>query len=67
MVGRRPGKTHPLAGRNGGETLATSGARTVVPQPNGLGWWQDAPMTSALTLLPRTAVKTNIAIENMML
>src|SRR5438132_2119606 len=59
MVGRRPGKTRPLAGRNGGEALAASSARTDVPQPNGPGWRPDAPTTSAPKPLPQTAGQTS--------
>src|SRR5579864_9820824 len=62
MVGRRPGKTRPRAGRNGGEPLATiCSAWTDVPQPKGPGLPPDAPTTLApgLPLLPHTAAKTS--------
>ena len=59
MVGRRPGKTRPLAGRNGGEALADSSARTDGPPPNGPALLPDAPTTSAPKPLPQTAGQTS--------
>src|SRR5256885_6979941 len=59
MVGRRPGKTRPLAGHNGGVPKVASSARTDVPPPNGPGWRPDAPTTSAPKPLPQTAVQTS--------
>src|SRR5438874_8243139 len=61
MVGRRPGKTRPLAGRNGGVPKVASFAWTDVPQPNGPGLPPDAPTTLApgLPPLPHTAAKTS--------
>src|SRR5216684_3406663 len=47
MVGRRPGKTRPLAGRNGGVPKVASSART------------DVPTTSAPKPLPHTAAQTS--------
>ncbi len=61
MDGRRPGKMHPLAGRNGGEETPanTPSVRTDVPQPNGLGLRLDAPTNSVLGLPPHMVAKTN--------
>src|SRR5204863_4548399 len=59
--GRRPGKTRPRAGRNGGVPKVASFAWTDVPQPNGPGLPPDAPTTLApgLPPLPHTAAKTS--------
>src|SRR5579864_9440354 len=61
MVGRRPGKTRPRAGRSGGVPKVASFAWTDVPQPNGPGLPPDAPTTLApgLPPLPHTAAKTS--------
>src|SRR2546428_6562682 len=47
MVGRRPGKTRPRAGRNGGVPKVARCGWTAARPPNGPGWRPDAPMTWA--------------------
>src|SRR5258708_37964052 len=59
MVGRRPGKTRPWAGRSGGVPKVASFAWTDVPQPNGPGLPPDAPTTSEPKPLPHTAGQTS--------
>src|ERR671938_807962 len=61
MVGRRPGKTRPLAGHSGGIPKVASFARTDARPPNGPGLPPDAPTTLApgLPPLPHTAAKTS--------